>query len=737
VTGRAGDELSSLSSLSSLTGRVLEEDERRRALLAADSPAITDDQLAGVGADAMAWQEVVRRGGVATIGVLSALVLVDALDNTAFGVLAPDIQKTLHLTDTTIGVVGALGGLVVFLAAIPLGYLGDRTRRVSIIGACTLLWAGFAVLTGIVQQLWQLVFTRTVAGVGKANELPVQSSVLADAYPIEGRARVFALTRASQSVGYVIGPILAGTIAAVAGGGAGWRWVFPALALPAGLLGLLTIGLREPRRGTHEMMAILGEELPPDAEPAPISISAAFARLKKIKTFYYLVVCLAVLGLALVAAPIYVNLFLRDHYGLGASGRGLVGTLTAVGGTVGVFVGGTSGDRLFRRAPERAAALTGGLVVAYGLVAALALTMPNAVLYTVLSALAAGCVFAAFVVIQLIGSSVAPYRLRSMAFAMLGLYLSLVGGLFGAVLVGELASSWGKRTALEVVTLVVGLVGGGLVINGARHVRDDMAAASADLVEERDERERVAAGGAVPVLQVRGVDFSYGPVQVLFDIDLDVWAGEVLALLGTNGAGKSTLLRVISGLGYADTGVVRLGGRTITYAEPSTRTELGIVQVAGGRAVFPALSVRENLRAGGFSIRRDPAGLDRKIHEVVALFPVLGERMDQPAGRLSGGEQQMLALAGALLLDPKVLLIDELSLGLAPVVVEQLLAIVEQLKARGLTMVIVEQSVNVALSIADRAVFMEKGQIRFEGSAQDLVKRDDLVRAVFLGGEGG
>src|SRR5205823_557711 len=139
----------------------------------------------------------------------------------------------------------------------------------------------------------------------------------------------------------------------------------------------------------------------------------------------------------------------------------------------------------------------------------------------------------------------------------------------------------------------------------------------------------------------------------------------------------------------------------------------------------------ENLSAGAYTFIWDAKRVARRVDEVVELFPILGERMDQAAGTLSGGEQQMLGLAQSLLLEPAVLLIDELSLGLAPVVVQQLLEVVERLKREGIAMVIVEQSVNVALSIADRAVFMEKGQVRFEGPAHDLLERDDLVRAVF------
>jgi ABC-type branched-subunit amino acid transport system ATPase component len=222
---------------------------------------------------------------------------------------------------------------------------------------------------------------------------------------------------------------------------------------------------------------------------------------------------------------------------------------------------------------------------------------------------------------------------------------------------------------------------------------------------------------------------------VLFDVALDVADGECLALLGTNGAGKSTALRVISGLGVPDRGVVRLHGRTITYADPELRTRVGIVQLAGGSAVFGPLTLDENLQMAGYLYRGDD--LLARRERVLELFPVLRDRLGEPAGDLSGGQQQMLALAMTLLHKPEVLIIDELSLGLAPVVVQELLAVVERLKADGQTMIIVEQSLNVALAVADRAVFMEKGQVRFEGPAADLLERDDLARAVFLGDEAG
>jgi ABC-type branched-subunit amino acid transport system ATPase component len=280
------------------------------------------------------------------------------------------------------------------------------------------------------------------------------------------------------------------------------------------------------------------------------------------------------------------------------------------------------------------------------------------------------------------------------------------------------------------------LLGGALILHGSRFMRSDMSMNVAELLEDQEERRRMAADPEhIPVLQVRNLDVSYGPVQVLFDVDLEVQRGETLALLGTNGAGKSTLLKAIAGIVMPDRGVIRMNGRTITLVEPELRVGMGMVQVPGGEALFTSMTVRENLDVWSRLIE-DPAKREAALERVYDTFPVVRERLDARAGALSGGQQQMLALGKAVMLDPEVLLIDELSLGLAPVVVQELLGVIERLKAQGLTMVIVEQSVNVALSIADRAVFMERGQVRFQGPAQDLLERDDLLRAVFLSGAG-
>jgi branched-chain amino acid transport system ATP-binding protein len=237
----------------------------------------------------------------------------------------------------------------------------------------------------------------------------------------------------------------------------------------------------------------------------------------------------------------------------------------------------------------------------------------------------------------------------------------------------------------------------------------------------------VAPTGDPGFLSVRGVDAGYGPVQILFGADLDVEDGEMLALLGTNGAGKSTLLRVIAGLLPTRAGRVAIGGAALT-GDAAARARAGVALMPGGKAVFPSLTVAENLRLGRWLHPDDEATLD----EVLALFPALAERPEIRAGLMSGGQQQMLGLALAMLCRPRLLLIDELSLGLAPSVVAQLLEAVRLINARGTTVVIVEQSLNVAATVAQQAVFLERGTVRYRGPTADLLDRDDLARAVFL-----
>jgi len=270
-----------------------------------------------------------------------------------------------------------------------------------------------------------------------------------------------------------------------------------------------------------------------------------------------------------------------------------------------------------------------------------------------------------------------------------------------------------------------------------RTARRSAGSESVQFADDLEHQRRLETSERVPVLQVAGVDFAYGPVQVLFDVHLEVHRGEVLALLGTNGAGKSTVLRVIAGLGTPTRGIVRLNGLAITHMSPERRMRLGIRTLLGGKGVFPAMSVNENLAMAAFMYRSDHADFGRRMARAYDCFPALAARRRHLASALSGGQQQVLALAMTLTHDPEILAIDELSLGLAPLLIQELLTTIERLKSEGTTIILVEQSLNIALTVADRAIFLEKGQVRFSGPAAELAERDDLARAVFLGTDGG
>ena len=237
------------------------------------------------------------------------------------------------------------------------------------------------------------------------------------------------------------------------------------------------------------------------------------------------------------------------------------------------------------------------------------------------------------------------------------------------------------------------------------------------------------------MLSCRRLDASYGTMQVLFGVDFEVRRGELVALLGTNGAGKSTLLRTVSNLLHASRGEVLFEGTRLNGTAPEAIARAGLGLMPGGRGIFPTLSVAEHLRLATWLLRRDPCDSADARGHVLDLFPVLRERLDLAAGRLSGGEQQMLSLAMALAARPRLLCIDEVSLGLAPAAVTALMETIRGIHAAGTTVVVVDQSVSVALLLAQRAAFMERGTVRFDGPTAELLQRPDLVRSVFLGGD--
>jgi ABC-type branched-subunit amino acid transport system ATPase component/predicted MFS family arabinose efflux permease len=720
-----------------LTAVVLREEESRQAAQAAAEAGelLPDDLLPGVGGDAMPMREGLRVGGLTMIVSLLLVAVIETLDQVALQVLAPDIQRSLDVSKTTLQGLTSFGGVVLVLATLPFAWLADRYVRTRILAGATFIWAAFMALTGAVNNAVAMAFVRAGAGFGASARIPIAPALIADQYPIGVRTRMFAMENLGRPTALVIGPFIVGAVAGWAGGAEGWRWAMVAVAIPAVIVAAVLLFVREPARGRNEQEAVLGKLLD-DSDDPPVRLSSAAARLRKVRSFRYLILGIGVLGFALVSVPARLSFLFEETYDFSAYKRGWVLSLTYLPALLVIPIAGRYGDRLFRRDPRNAVRMFGALVIAYGVFLTVGSQLSAVEPLIVLVAIANACQLAAFTQVGPTISAVVPYRMRSQAFALIGFYIFLLGGFFGGLAVAAIADDYGERTALLVVVPPAALIGGLLVWSGSRFMKRDISLVVEELLDEQEEQRRISADPAhVPVLQVHNLDVSYGPLQVLFGVDLEVQRGEVLALLGTNGAGKSTLLRAISGLVLPDRGVVRMSGRTITLSDPEIRVAMGMVQVPGGEALFPNQTVAENLEVWSWLIE-DPTKRRDRLDAVLDTFPVVRQRLKARAGSMSGGEQQMLALSKAVMLDPEILLVDELSLGLAPLVVQQLLEVVERLKADGLAMVIVEQSVNVALAVADRAVFMERGHVRFEGPAQELLERGDLLRAVFLSGEG-
>lgn len=693
------------------------------------------DPLSPDTSEAVGLRDAVRVGGLSTVAILSGLAAMDEIDGAIFSVFAPEIQDSLGVSTTALALVSSTSGAVFVVGAIPIARLADRANRSRIAAFATIGWALATAALGAIQNVVQFVVARVATGLGKSNTMPVHSSLLADAYPQEARGAVFGLHGASGAVGRLIGPLFIAALALVFGD-ENWRTVaVVAMAVPIGMALLAAARLREPARGAHERQRVLGERATPDeAAPSnPIALSLAFARLRRIETFDRIATGIGVLGFAIFSVPLFISLVLEEEFGLSASQRGLVGVTSAAASIVAVPIGATFGARLFARDPGAPMRLMGVALVFASTAMCVAMFMPNASMLALVNAIGSAVATAAFVTLSAILSSVIPARLRAQGFALLGVYVFLVGGFFGSLIAGIVADSIGTRPAIPVVVMPVALLGATFIWRAGETVEADMQRVADDITEEAEEAERRRHSDELPVLQVKGLHVSIGAVPILHDIALEVQRQEIVAIVGTNGSGKSTLLRAISGLQPAERGVIRFGPTDVTLQAAHDRTRAGIVQLSGGRSSFGELTVRENFEVGGLQVG---AELRRaRIDTSLELFPELRSLLDRRADGLSGGEQQMLGIARALLLDPELLLIDELSLGLAPLVVGRLVEALEDIRRRGASIVIVEQSLNLAAATADRVVFLDRGRVRFQGSGDELLDRRDIARAVFLGGD--
>jgi len=601
--------------------------------------------------------------------------------------------------------------------------------------------------------------------------------MLMDYYPPGGRVRAFSLHRAGAVIGLALGTVAVVLLVGV--WGLAWRGVFVVFGAVFLVLVLIGSRIKEPHPGrfdTERVRAAVREQAggsqgEAGADEPDLGFFEVVRRLFVIPTVRRIFAAMAVLGAVLYPLNTFLSFHLQERWNLGISGRALFYAGSWLFALPALAWFGKRGEALFASDPALLLRRSAQFMLALAVMLITAVLLPflpaALVCFGIVYAISAVLSVAISVVLLTI---VRPY-FRPMTSALSGIFLIGVGGQMGALLLGGLDKRFGTIPAIGVLAGPA-IFASWMLVRASWTVNESLDHMLGEVIEDEQVSLLKKSNAHLPLLACRHVNFSYGQLQVLFDVDFTVDEGEMVALLGTNGAGKSTLLRVISGLGLPSSGSVYFQGENITYMDaerrlalgenssrgpskpgtilarltrPSKSRELrddlsvsretyGITQIPGGRAVFGQMTVVENLKVLGFMLGRNRKTVDSAIERSLEAFPRLYERRDSKAVTLSGGEQQMLGLSKALMLRPKLLLIDELSLGLAPVLIAELLGMVKQINQEGSAVVLVEQSVNIALSLVHHAYFMEKGEIRFDGPARDLLQRGDLLRAVFLEG---
>jgi branched-chain amino acid transport system ATP-binding protein len=687
----------------------------------------------GLAAVARNWTDLRHTPyGTRPLAVIVFAGLATGVTTAAASYAGPSILEDLHISIQSIISLRSVMGFFLTFAVIGLGWWADRHKRIPLLAWGTVIAGAFSLITATARNLFTYGAPTLLGNVaGDAAAVPGYS-LMADYYPPESRGKVFVILNMVSSTAAL--PLTAAGVLLL--DWLGWRTVFLLSGIVTVLVGLAMLALlKEPVRGYMERRAMGANEEIALQESEPQSFGEAWRTVWAVRTLRRQFIASAV---GTPGALIYITLsqyMLAEEYGLksAVSRFWVLGPPTIVGGLLGAFIGGALIDRLTAMNPSRVLMIVGsfGLINALGLLGLS--TIPpiwTLMVFNFLLSFGGALVGPAA---QAITTQIIPPVVRTQGVQMIGL-AAVPGIIFFLPMAGQLLHDYGYSGAL-LFTVPFAVAGALVNMSAASFFEFDRRNAFAAAMADSDWRQAKASGRG-KMLVCRDVDVEYDGVQVLFGLDFDVEEGQIIALLGTNGAGKSTLLRAISGTQEASAGAIVFDGRDITHMPPHETAARGVIHMPGGRGIFPGLSVRENIVLGNWLNTDEPAVQQARIDEVFEIFPILRERAAEAAASLSGGEQQMLSLAQAFLAKPRLLMIDELSLGLSPAVVGQLLEIVRQIHARGTTIIVVEQSVNVALTLAEKAIFMEKGEIKFFGNTADLLARPDILRAVYVKGTG-
>lgn len=721
--------------------------------------------------------------------LLTTVYAINVSDQFLLPAMFPLLKREFGLSDTALGLLSGSYLITVTLGTVPFGVLADRYTRTRIIAWGTAAWGLTMVFTGSAGGFVMLLIGRMLLGMADPCDNPTSQSLLADYYPVNQRSKVMGVYQIGQLIGFILLPI-----AGLMGQAWGWRAPFYFFALPAFVVAVLAWRLPEPQRGIqdrrHQRLETADEVASIYDDTSSLR---AYRDIFASRTYVAGLVSSSIGSIFFGGIGVWTVTFLIRYHDLSVAEGSAAISLFALGGIVGVLVAGQLADYLNHAGHASARIAVSGfarLVTAPLLF--VAFTIDNTPLMLILFTAGAMFLVASIPPLNAVRADVLHPNLRGRGSSLDAVAQSLCSA-FSPVLFGILADATDLRTAfltLIPLTAVAGLIlltvglasygrdvrrvevavraeaeaagavepvaaavvggqgalagtpsppvgvdaapGNGQIASGEVDLaaRDAAVADPAAVTDDTTSGDEITADA--PMLQVEELDFSYGSIQVLFGVDLAVPVGGCHALVGRNGVGKSTLLANVAGLLDGQAGRMFYRGTEISGVPPEQRAKLGITLMSAGRSTFPSLSVGDNIWFGSYPFAGDRDLVDARFDAVLEVFPELANRLGQRAGTLSGGEQQMVALARALMAGPDLLLIDELSLGLAPRVTAQLLEVIEQIIELGTTILLVEQSIGVALSVADTVYFMDRGRVESLGPA-DAFDGDELARRLLEG----
>lgn len=684
------------------------------------------------------------------LALLTMIYTINVSDQFLLPAMFPLLKREFGLSDVGLGLLSGSYLVSVTVFTVPFGMLADRFNRTRIIAWGTTAWGMTMIFTGMANGFTMLLVGRMALGMWDPCDNPTSQSLLADYYPVNQRSKVMGVYQAGQLVGFVLLPI-----AGIMSQAWGWRSTFYFFAIPAFVVAALAWRLDEPRRGNQDRKNQRLEELDAHAAERPSASVvepderrglAGYKELLRCKSYLAMLTSATAGSLFFGGIGVWAPTFLIRYHDLSIAAATSAIAVVAIGGLIGALGSGNLADFLTQhKRPSARVAVAGFARILSVPFVIVAFTIPYISLALLSLAIAAMFLVAGIPPTNAARVDVLHPNLRGRGTSLDAVSQSLAGAA-SPIIFGILSDATDLRTAFLVLSPLAGISGLILLTLGlasyggdARRIRDqvrrehfaslgiglDDIDAEIGVLEPGQEptlSEAVKAWvpGDGPMLEVRALDFSYGPIQVLFGVDFAIPKGGCHALVGRNGVGKTTLLSNVGGLLDGQAGQIFYRGQDLTGIPADQRTKLGITLMAAGRSTFPSLSVRDNLMFGSYPFTDSHELAQERIEAILDIFAPLKNRLDQRAGTLSGGEQQMVALGRALVAGPDLLLIDELSLGLAPTITSQLLDVIDQVLEFGTTILLVEQSIGVALAVADTVFFMDRGVIEPLGSAGDL-----------------